>query len=474
MTDDTSGIGSRVYVFSVDLSEDLWPVKRGRGHNQSMVQSMSEAANHIRTNVVTPLQLAYDAYQSLERAATCNAISHDGATSALELAGTMTAEAARGHLRGPLHGIPITVKDLYPVAGMPTRAGTLAPLPTLPEEAQAVSRLRAAGANILAKTNMHEIAAGISGEVSTTGPIRNPHDPARQAGGSSSGSAACVALGFGLASLGSDTAGSIRVPAALCGVTGFKPTWGRIPLSGALALCWTCDHAGPLTRTVADARLMTEILCNTALTAPIRLPERLGVPRTFIDGWLTPGMRRWFEDTLTRLRDRGVTLVDVDIPALDGVLTAYGPMRGAESAHVHRDALQRDPTLFLPPTRTRLLEGLTVTAHAYLDALAFRDRVRGALAQVFADVPCLVLPSTPAPAPLIGTESIALECGPTEHRAAFVRLTLPFSFAGVPALSLPAGTVEDLPAGLQLVAAENDDAALLATGQAIEAIIHMP
>lgn len=394
-----------------------------------------------------------------------NAVAHLASEAAL-------AAALRDAPRGPLFGVPVTVKDLFAVDGMPTRAGTRATLPDLGAQATAVTRLVRAGAIVVAKTNMHEIAAGVSGENPWTGDVCNPHDPARQPGGSSSGSAVAVATGIGLASLASDTGGSIRIPAALCGVVGLKPTYGAVPLDGALPLAWSCDHAGPIARTVGDAHALFEVLADRRV--PLRdvdagAPTRLGVPRRLMDGWLGAPVRRAFDELLAWLAASGVALVDVDAPSLEASLAIYGAVRGAESAFVHRAALAREPEAFSAPVRERLLEGLALPARDYLEAQHARDGLRRELDRALAGVDAWILPSAPLPAPLRGATHVELERGATDHRFAFIRLTLPFNLAGLPALSLPFGTVGGLPIGVQLVGARDADARVLEVGRWLEA-----
>ena len=208
--------------------------------------TLGAAAAALRAGTTTSRELVERALARADARAELNVVAHLDRDGALELARTRDSQLAAGDVVGPLHGLPITVKDLFVVDGFPLRAGTRAPLPDLGGQGTAVTRLRDAGAIVVATVNLHEVAYGITGENQWTGHVANPVDPLRQAGGSSSGSAAAVAAGIGLASLGTDTGGSIRVPASHCGVVGFKPTTGRVPLDGALPLSLTCDHAAPL------------------------------------------------------------------------------------------------------------------------------------------------------------------------------------------------------------------------------------
>lgn len=439
-----------------------------------MTRTLTQTWHDLLNHVTTPDALVQQSLEAVRSLSDLNAIAHLNAEQALATARERTAELRAGNARGPLHGMPVTIKDLYNADGLPTRGGTRAQLPELGGESVAVSRIKAAGAIVLAKTNLHEIAAGVSGENIWTGDVKNPHDPARQAGGSSSGSAVSVAAGMVAASLGSDTAGSIRVPAAFCGVVGFKPTFGLIPLDGALALCWSCDHAGPLTRTVDDARVMTEVLAARSL--PLRplteaAPARLGVPRRFLEGWLGAGVHRAFAALLADLAAAGVTLVDVDAPSMAEALDIYAPMRAAESAYVHRAALAREPEHFSPQVLDRLLAGRDTPVMAYFETQRRRAQMSAEIDAMLAGVDAVILPTAPLPAPLRGSTEVELERGRTEHRAAFVRLTLPFSFVGVPALALPFGTDNGLPISVQLAGARHADVRVLEIGHWLESFL---
>jgi aspartyl-tRNA(Asn)/glutamyl-tRNA(Gln) amidotransferase subunit A len=391
-----------------------------------------------------------------------NAIAQVDAEQALRTARERDSEQAAGSRRGPLHGIPVTVKDLFEVPGFATRAGTRAPLEAL-GTSTAVSRLQNAGAIVIAKANMHEVALGLTGENAWTGDVRNPHDPARQSGGSSSGSAVAVAAGAGLASLGTDTGGSIRVPASLCGVTGFKPTHGLVPLDGAMSLSPTCDHAGPLARTVADARLMTEVLSGRKLPLSELRKPRLGVPTSYLEGRLTPTMRQAFEELLHRLGSAGAVLTSVDVPDLELTLGAYTPLVRAEAAHVHRTALAVAPEGFSAGVRTALQAGALLGASDYLEARAGRRQVIEGLRQAFEprSFEALILPTTPSPALPRGETIVELESGRALHRDAQLALTAPFSMAGLPVAAIPFGSIDHLPAGVQLVAPWREDSLAL-------------
>lgn len=410
--------------------------------------------------------------QALEQArshASLNAMAMLDTDGALCFARARDEELARGSSPGPLHGIPVTIKDLFAVSGLETRAGTRASLPPL-GRSTAVDRLVKAGAVIIGKANMHEVALGLTGENEWTGDVCNPHDPERQAGGSSSGSGVAVAVGIGLASLGTDTGGSIRVPAALCGVVGFKPTHGLVPLDGALPLSPTCDHGGPLARSVEDARLLTEVLAARTLPAARIEAPRFGIPAAYLDGRLTSAMRVSFDEMLRRLEHAGARVVELTVPDLDLTAEAYTPLVRAEAAHVHRAALSDAPDGFAAPVRRALEMGAAMSARQYLEARDRRRSVMAGLRRTFADekIDALVLPATPSEALRRGETDIALESGVASLRDAQLALTAPFSLAGVPTACLPFGSIGLLPVGMQVVGPWDADARILDVSQWIE------
>ncbi|ULR40692.1 amidase [Thermus sp. NEB1569] len=416
----------------------------------------------------TPLALLEEALERARAFQDRNALAYLDEEGAKEEAQRLTEELRQGYIRGPLHGIPLTVKDLFPVKGMPTRAGTRAPLPPLPEEAQAVRRLREAGALIFAKTNMHEVALGITGENPWTGPVRNALDASRQAGGSSSGSAVAVALGIGLASLGSDTGGSIRIPAAFNGVVGFKPSYGRVSLEGALPLSRSTDHAGPIAKTVRDAHFLTEILAGESI--PLEGPQNptFGVPLDFLEGRLGVEVRRAFQRLLEELPSLRAEVREVSLP-LPGVYEVYTRLVRYEAARIHEKALREHPEGFSPQVREALMAGLSLTEKDYRDAVAEREALRLQLVKALRGVDALLLPAQPLPAPPLGTEEVELESGKKSHREAFITLTLSFSLLGVPTLTLPFARVEGMPVGLQVVGPYAEDGRVLAIGGWLEA-----
>jgi aspartyl-tRNA(Asn)/glutamyl-tRNA(Gln) amidotransferase subunit A len=376
-----------------------------------------------------------------------------------------------------LLGLPISIKDLFKVRGMPMRAGTRAALPNISaDEATLVTRLRAAGAVIFGKANMHEIALGATGENLWTGDVKNPFNPARQAGGSSSGSAVCVATGIGVASVGSDTGGSVRVPAAFNGIVGFKPSFGSIPLNGGLYLSPSFDHAGPLTRNVADARLLYGIMSGrNPRTFEISRPPKLGLLKTWQDNRLSAPMAARFDLACRQLRERGASFVVIDLPEITRCWEFYTPIARAEAALVHRDALRSHADGFSQLVKPPLEFGLDVKAVDYLAAQGLRAQVRVAVDNALRQCDAFALPTSAVATPLRGQTKIRAAHGfEFEVRDAVLGQTLAFSALGLPSISIPMGDVQPdeggpaMPAGLQLVGSTQRDDLLLSLASWVE------
>lgn len=446
----------------------------------TVLRDLTDLVVAVRCGVSSAVSVVEEAIARADQHEDLNAFAYLDREGALDAARRCDERARGGQAGGALHGVPIAVKDLFQVADMPLRAGTDAPLPPLgAAEAPAVARLRAAGAIIVGKANMVEIALGASGENPVTGDVHHPRDPRRQAGGSSSGSAVAVATGMSAAALGSDTAGSIRGPASFCGVVGFKPTYGMVPMTGALPLCPTCDHAGPMTRSVRDAQLVFSVLRSgqpAPKAAPRPAPQpapaprvpRLGIPTSYLAGALTTPVRRTFHTLLDKITEWGSDVVEVQLPDAELGWQAYHVISAAEPAHVHRAAMSAHRDAFSPRVRAVLARGLEITAVDYLEAQRLRRIACEGVDSGLSDVDALLLPTTPTVSPLRGTEHLELESGVKTHREAMLRLTLPFSLAGVPAVSVPYGEVDGLPVGAQLVAARGKDDEVLALGRWLE------
>jgi aspartyl-tRNA(Asn)/glutamyl-tRNA(Gln) amidotransferase subunit A len=386
-------------------------------------------------------------------------------------------ELAAGHDRGPLHGVPISIKDLLDIRGVPTTAASRVREGHVAErDAPAIAHLRQAGAVFLGKTNLHEFAFGTTNEDSAFGPARNPHDPTRSPGGSSGGSAASVAAGMALATIGTDTGGSIRIPAAACGIVGLKPSFGEVSIDGVVPLSGTLDHIGPLTQTVGDASLVYHALLGDARTmTPAPMPIhglRLAIPRAYFCDLLDDEVRAAFEGALDRLRAAGAHVHDIDIHHAPDIAAVYLHIVLGDAAAYHATTLETMPERYTPPVRLRLEMGRYVMAEDYVRALAGRDVLKREVDAALAQHDALVLPTLAIPAPPIGAASV--QVGKTQEavRNVMLRLTQLFNVTGHPAISMPCGdTSSGLPCAVQLVGARMQTDALLKVALACEAQI---
>jgi len=413
-------------------------------------------------------------------------------TAELALAQAKRAEAElfaprgrKGHSnRGPLHGIPISLKDNIYTKDIRTTAGSKILKDFIPQhDAEVWSKLREAGAILLGKTNLHEFAYGVTTNNPHYGPTRNPWDLARIPGGSSGGSAAAVAAGLCYGSIGTDTGGSIRIPAALCGIVGLKPGIGRVSAAGVVPLSPLLDFVGPLARTIADAALLLHpiflrgkkerSLPLARKSSPRSRKFKLGVPKEFFFDVISDDVYIAFHEAVRTLQKQGATLKEVSIPLLSETEQAGNHIAWAEATHYHQQAgwFPARSAEYGEDVRTRLEMGSGVSATAYLKALEARDSFiqQFHLAMTDASVDALVVPTTAIAAPLIGEEStpIGKENHPT--RALLLRLNRPANLAGVPAISIPCGfTSAGLPVGLQLIGAVTDEPLLLRVASSFE------
>jgi len=391
-------------------------------------------------------------------------------------------EIAEDGWRGPLHGVPIAVKDNYLTMDMPTTAGTTAPGLDAPmRDATAVARLRAAGAVLIGKTRMHEYAWGME-----TPPTRNPRDLGRVPGGSSGGSGAAVAAGLCAGALGSDTGGSIRIPASLCGCVGLKPTFGLIGRGGIVPHSWSLDHAGPLAASVEDAAILTAAMVGPDLKDP-GTPDRpapdwsgaltggvsglrVGVCRRhFFDG-LTPDVESAAENALSTLAAEGAQIVEFDVPELDGSLGAIFAIELASSTAYH-DRRLRDGHVagFSPDVRALVEMGRFVSGADYLTAERYRRLLGERFARCFVNLDVVVSPTMPLTAWQVGEQRVRI--GPREESVLAVswRLTYPWNLLGLPAVTLPiANDGQGLPIGLQIAAPAFAEASILRTAKTLE------
>jgi len=383
-------------------------------------------------------------------------------------------------LANALRGIPIALKDLFDTAGMRTTAGSKFFADNIPEtDAFVVEKLKQAGAFIIGKTNTHECALGVTGNNPHFGTARNPWDTSRIPGGSSSGSAIAVATGMALGALGTDTGGSIRIPASLCGVVGFKPTYGRVSLRGVFPLSWNLDHAGPITSCAKDAALMLQVISVYDPIDPASIKmltgDYLGHLVDDMEGRkIAFGVGEFVEsadqevlnavqDSIKVFEAMGCKIQEVNLDWMRDAALANKTMTQSDGAAFHRDRLTENPDGFGEDVRRRLTAGAKTTSTEYALARRTQAEVRKRCELFFESSDLLILPTTPTSAPTIdGHDAV-------EQAARLTRFTAPFNLAGLPALSLPCGfTQSGLPIGLQIVARAWGDAKALNAGYAFE------
>ena len=406
---------------------------------------------------------------------------------ALDAARLADRELARGHVRGPLHGVPMAHKDMYHRAGVASSwGGKIGPTRPAPATATALERLDAAGAIQFGVLNMAECAFGPTGHNYHYGHCRNPWDPDRITGGSSSGSGAAVAARASYAALGSDTGGSIRLPATFCGIAGVKPTYGRVSRAGAMPLSFTMDTVGPLARTVEDCALILSAIAGPdagdSTAEPRPVPDYLralarpvagltiGRPRQYFYDDCDPEIVGLMEASLEVFRRLGARVVEVDLPELDGWNAAGTIIISAEAAALHANWLRTRPQDYSPQVRARLESGLALPAAAYIDSLRLRGAALGEFSRtVFSKVDALHAPVVSFHTPTIAETDVA--GGPEMARllARTTRLTRPANFLGVPTLSVQAGfSRAGMPIGMQLLGRPFDEATLFALGHAFQ------
>jgi Asp-tRNA(Asn)/Glu-tRNA(Gln) amidotransferase A subunit family amidase len=396
-------------------------------------------------------------------------------TGAHDSAVTADRELADGTDHGLLHGIPVAVKDIFDMAGLPTTCGSASSFGTdrAVTDADVVGDLRRSGAVIVGKTVLHEFAFGATGDRSAHGPSRNPHDTMRVSGGSSGGSAVAVASGMVPLSVGTDTAGSVRVPAALCGIVGFKPAFDTLSVKGVYPLAPSLDHVGMFGTSVADARIFYETLCGASpkAQASARAVDRIGwiVPDAIAptDEGIAAAVRDVLERAGFNLAEATSTVSGHQPGELFSIFTA---LQGREAFEVHRDHLGADEHLIDPGVAARLRAGQQVSDNAYADAQRARSRFRDAVETALGEYGVLALPTTPITAPLLHQTNTQIGGATVDTRAALLSLTSPWNLTGSPAISVPAGVIRGLPFGVQLITSPGYEATLFATASVVERI----
>jgi aspartyl-tRNA(Asn)/glutamyl-tRNA(Gln) amidotransferase subunit A len=461
-----------------------------RGDSDLTQLSLSEASHLLRTKKVSPVELTNACLRRIERLnARLNAFITVTAESAQAEARQAETEIQRGNWRSPLHGIPIALKDLLDTAGVTTTAASSIFKNRIPtEDAEIVRRLKTAGAIFLGKLNLHEVAFGGSSAVSYFGPVHNPWNLDYTPGGSSGGSAVAVAAHLCFGAIGTDTGGSVRQPAAYCGVVGLKPTYGRVSTSGVLPLSWSLDHVGPITRTVTDAAHMLQVIAGydskDTASIDVSVPNyaetisdktsslRIGIPRAYFYDELDPEIQASMQTALSILKGITASLQDISSLATDDTYSSwvvpYSAILTAEAYAYHKEYLIKSPDLYQPATLKRLRAGADVSTSTYIQARRQLDALRRSIAQVFDRTDLIVTPTTRIPPLKIAD----LQGDPDSIRAkelAMLHNTRPINFTGLPTISVPCGfTRSGLPIGMQITGPAGSEAVVLRLAYAYE------
>ena len=456
--------------------------------------TLEDVADAIRQGKLSPVEATQECLGRIGRLdAKLRAFITVDEGGALETARRLEVEQGRGAWRGPLHGVPLAFKDLCFIRGLPTSCGTkTAEYFSAEQDCTAVARLVAAGAVTLGKLNMTELAMGPFGDNAHHGHAQNPWRPGHCSGGSSSGSGVAVAAGLALGALGSDTGGSIRLPAAACGIVGLKPTYGRVSRAGAMPLSWSNDHVGPMARTVRDCALLLQAIAGAdpldATTSAVPVPDylsslggpssrggrleglRVGVPEDFffqgVDGEMAAAVR----EAARVVGGLGGRVSEIRLTDPQAMSDVCNIVSRSEGSTIHARLLRERPHEVQPVVRARLELGLQVPAYDYLQALRLRARLtRAFIAEVFGQVDVVLAPVIPEPAPSLAhaTEGAVDELVTRQGR--FSRLTRPFNGLGLPALSVPCGfSSAGLPLAFQLVGRPFDEPTVLRAGDAYQ------
>jgi aspartyl-tRNA(Asn)/glutamyl-tRNA(Gln) amidotransferase subunit A len=430
------------------------------------------ARGEVRSETITEKALERIAQLNAE----LNAFITVTADHALAAARQADKEIAAGRCRGPLHGIPVSLKDLIDMDGVPTTAASrLRADHVARRDARVTTRLREAGAVIVGKTNLHEFAFGTTTEDSGWGAARNPFDPSRSAGGSSSGSAIAVKTGMSIASVGTDTGGSIRIPSAACGVVGLKPEWEEISSEGVVPLSRQLDHVGPIAQSVEDAAIMFDVMRGepaAALDAKPLLGTRLAILGGYFFDRIDEDVEANVLAAVDRLRSLGASISTVTLSHAASIAPVYLHLVLADAAAYHATTLGERPAAYTSNVRLRLEMGRYILAEDYVRALRGRAVLAAEVDRVLDGVEALLLPALAIPAPPLGASAVPVKGGEEPVRNAMLRCTQPFNLSGHPAISLPCGnTPSRLPVGLQLAGRRGGTRDLLQLARSVEAAL---
>ena len=455
-----------------------------RSDSSLVFLSIAEASRLVRRREISPLELVDASLECIERwNAPLNAFITILAETARRSAKTVEREIRRGDWRGPLHGIPIALKDNFNTRGIRTTAGSRILADFVPaEDSEVAAALARAGAILLGKTNMHEFAYGITNESSAFGPVHNPWALGKISGGSSGGSAAAVATGMSFAAMGTDTGGSIRIPSALCGIVGLKPTYGLVSVAGVIPLSTGCDHAGPMARSAVDASILLEAVAGKyprGETRPDHRKLKSMRPRRFRLGWpkdyffdrVDDQVRRAILAAIKALESLGARVIEVALPNVAGSIADATNRAVGEASHYHESQgyYPARAAEYTDDVRERLREGHELRAVDFLRAGAATERIMGDFTAAFERVDAVLAPGSAIPATMIGQSKVSIAGEDVGVRPTLLRTTRPANVTGLPAISFPCGfTQEGLPVGLQLIGPRYSEARLLSIAAAYE------
>jgi aspartyl-tRNA(Asn)/glutamyl-tRNA(Gln) amidotransferase subunit A len=452
--------------------------------------TLSEASQRVHSKKISPVELTKACLGRIEQLnPKLNAFITVTADSALAEARAAEEEIHRGHWKGPLHGIPFALKDLLDTAAVRTTAGSGLFKDRVPtEDAEVVRRLKAAGAVFLGKLNLHECAYGGSSVISHFGPVRNPWDPDYCTGGSSGGSAAAVAAELCYGAIGTDTGGSIRQPAAYCGIVGLKPTFGRVSTRGVIPLAWSLDHVGPMTRTVKDTALILQAIAgydaddtnSTDLPVPDYIGSiaagtaslQLGIPRAYFYEGLHPEIEAAMGAALSVLKKLTASQRDIALKAINeahpAIMDAYVTVLRAEAYAYHQEYVSKTPELYQPETLRRIRAGADIGTPAYIQSRRQLDEIRHSVSRIFDNVDLLITPTVPVP-PFTIASLLADPSTLRSKELLMLRNTRPANALGLPTVSVPCGfTRAGLPIGMQITGPSGGEATVLRLAYAYE------
>ncbi|WOP20203.1 amidase [Raineyella sp. LH-20] len=451
--------------------------------NELLSLSLSEISGKVAAKEISPVELAHASLDRLEEVEPAlTAFVTVTPELLLEQAKAAEAEIARGDYRGPLHGIPMAVKDLYDTAGIRTTSSSAQRADHVPAtDSAAVAKLYDAGMTLIGKTHTHEFAYG-----ATTPTTGNPWDPTRTPGGSSGGSGAAVGAGVVHVALGSDTGGSIRIPAALCGTVGLKPTYGRASRAGVASLSWSLDHVGPLTRNVTDAGIVLAAMSGYDRRDPasVDLPvpdlvtgidagiagKKVGIPTNFYTHHIQPEVVTAWKDTAAKLESLGAQLVEIEIPFAEYLLSVEWAILCPEATAYHRDYTRNTPQLFTDEVRTLNEMGEAVLATDYLQALRLRTRIQQGFKELYEGLDVILAPGVAATAAKRDDPYITWEDGVVESATSvYSRMSAPANVTGLPSLVVPSAfSSEGLPIAVQIIGKPFAEREILQVGYALE------